>query len=77
MRGMRAAPECVIMGISIDPQAEGEGRAMRVRTKPLWFRPHFDDEEDDDVLLEMAEELPGFRSPEAEEDEKPCGEERP
>lgn len=48
---------------------------MRVCTKPLWSRPHFDDE-DDDLLLEMAEELPGFRSVENEAAEKPCGDER-
>ncbi|MCL6431276.1 MAG: hypothetical protein K6V36_10550 [Anaerolineae bacterium] len=72
---MRAERERGIMGVSIDPQAEGEGRAMRVRSKPAWFRPHFDDEEDDDLLLEMAEELPGFRSMENEGDEKPCGDE--
>ncbi|MDI9259809.1 hypothetical protein [Alicyclobacillus sendaiensis] len=46
---------------------------MRVRSKPAWFRPHFDDEEDDDLLLEMAEELPGFQAVENAEDEKPCG----
>ncbi|AEJ42577.1 hypothetical protein [Alicyclobacillus acidocaldarius] len=48
---------------------------MRVRTKPAWFRPHFDDEEDDDLLLEMAEELPGFPSIKDEGDEKPRSEE--
>ncbi len=72
---MHKASACAIMVVCIGPQAEGEGCAMRVCTKPLWSRPHFDDE-DDDLLLEMAEELPGFRSVENEAAEKPCGDER-
>ncbi len=70
---MRRAGECAMMRIPTDPDPEGEGRDMRVRSKPAWFRPHFDDEEDDDLLLEMAEELPGFQAAENAEDEKPCG----
>ncbi|WP_206830213.1 hypothetical protein [Alicyclobacillus fructus] len=44
---------------------------MRVRSKAGWLRPHFDDD-DDDLLLEMAEDLPGLGDAKAEdEDPKP------
>lgn len=50
---------------------------MRVHTKAAWFRPHFDDEDDDDLLLEMAEDLPGFWNAEADGDDKQPLEESP
>ncbi|SIT03594.1 hypothetical protein SAMN05421799_11090 [Alicyclobacillus vulcanalis] len=43
---------------------------MRVRHPSTGVRPHFDDE-DDDLLLEMAEDLPGLSAEEPPQEGRP------
>ncbi|SDW66240.1 hypothetical protein [Alicyclobacillus hesperidum] len=45
---------------------------MHIRRQHEDVRPHFDEEDNDEALLEMAEDLPGFK-----QDEQACGEQHP